>query len=97
MTEMDWREGEQVNRVFRASAIINYYSKKVLDCNMDTGEIVYATVEEIIGKTGKCSWVRGPNLQMRNDDGTRCTASVRFWEGSTSRATECLIGRVCCL
>ena len=28
--------------------------RKFLDCNMDSGEIVYASVEEIIGKTGKC-------------------------------------------
>ena len=27
--------------------------RKFLDCNMDSGEIVYATVEEIIGRTGK--------------------------------------------
>ena len=31
--------------------------RKFLDCNMDSGEIVYSVVEEIIGKTGKC---RGP-------------------------------------
>ena len=34
-------------------AIINYYSKKVSRFNMDSGEIVYAVVEEVIGKTGK--------------------------------------------
>ena len=29
--------------------------RKFLDSNMDSGEIVYAVVEEVIGKTGKFS------------------------------------------
>ena len=46
---------ELLNRVFALSCIINYYPKKVSNPNMDSAEIVYANVEEIIGKTGKCA------------------------------------------
>ena len=65
-------EGGPPNRVSTAIAIINYYSNKVSDCNMDSGEIVYATVDEVIGKTGKspCSGA------MQDCDCSRAKVSV---------------------
>ena len=40
-----------VNRVF--VLLLIFAPRNFLDCNMDSGEIVYAVVEEVIGKTGK--------------------------------------------
>ena len=42
-----------LNRVSGIVLLLIITPSKVSSFNMDSGEIVYATVEEVIGKTGK--------------------------------------------